>query len=507
MTDIVDMHGHRVAVSVSGAAVPEAVDGGLLLPAGRVSLLHGLGDGLFYRHGQNSWSPCGWRRLSDAPLRIADPKRRLTADDAAWDDPCRHHSSAVAAVQGPDGGTLLLGALGLDTPRLSADQDTMVGWYEKDGAGWYLSYGAEDEVFASYARQLANRLGSRHRRIGNIWCSWYAYYEQIDESLLAQDLRAISKLPIDVVQVDDGWQKAVGDWRPNGKFPSGMRALAEKILGAGLIPGLWLAPFAVLPDSDIALRFPDMLLRDEHGQSVVAGYNWSTGYFALDLSREDARAHVADTVDRVVHEWGFRYLKLDFLNAAMAPGVRTNPMGREEAYREGLLEIRRAAGDDVYLLGSGAVLLPSLGLMDGLRCGPDVAPFWKNSATTDPSDAMARNAVVNTLHRLWQSPLLELDPDVVYFRSRQNLLSEEQMLWLRDLADICDFRAVSDPPGWLSSHELNTMIEYLSRKPKIEKRGRYEFVIDGRRVDFAPAIGANGHREDVQFKRPLVHHD
>ena len=31
----------------------------------RVALLHGLGDALFYRHGQNSWSPCGWRRLSE----------------------------------------------------------------------------------------------------------------------------------------------------------------------------------------------------------------------------------------------------------------------------------------------------------------------------------------------------------------------------------------------------------------------------------------------------------
>ncbi|MGW0487162.1 hypothetical protein, partial [Streptomyces olivaceus] len=30
-------------------------------------------------------------------------ERRVTADDTVWDDPARHHSSAVAALQGEDG--------------------------------------------------------------------------------------------------------------------------------------------------------------------------------------------------------------------------------------------------------------------------------------------------------------------------------------------------------------------------------------------------------------------
>ncbi len=92
------------------------------------------------------------------------------------------------------------------------------------------------------------------------------------------------------------------------------------------------------------------------------------------------------------------------------------------------------AGPEVYLLGSGGLLLPSLGLVDGMRSGPDVAPLWTNYATDDPSDAMAYNAVVNTLHRLWQAPLLQVDPDIVYFRSRLNLLTDTQMAWLQDLA-------------------------------------------------------------------------
>ncbi|NUO97521.1 MAG: alpha-galactosidase [Nonomuraea sp.] len=488
---LVDLAGRDFAVELTGSeplASPMPVTGGLVLPPGRVAILHGLADALFYRHGQNSWSPCGWRRLSEPPLRIADPRRRLTADDTVWDDPARHHSSAVAALQGADGRVLLLGSLGLGTPRLAADRDTLAGWCEEDDAPWFLAYGPEQEVFAHYADRLAERLGSSEQRAGNVWCTWYAYYEGIAEETLSKDLAALTGLPFDVAQIDDGWQLAVGDWEPNHKFPSGMRALAERIDAAGMRPGLWLAPFIVLPTSETAREHPEFLLRDADGRPVVAGHNWGTSYWALDLTHPGVQEHLTRLIHRVVHEWGFTYLKLDFVNAGAVPGVRHSGAHRERAYRDAFALIRRVAGPEVYLLGSGAPLLPSLGLADGLRSGPDVAPLWTNYASDDPSDAMAYNAVVNTLHRLWQSRLLQVDPDIVYFRSRLNLLTETQMGWLRDLASICDFKAVSDPPSWLRPDELERLTNYLTERPDVIRTGRYAFVIGGRDVDFAAAL-------------------
>ncbi|MEV0830982.1 glycoside hydrolase family 36 protein [Nonomuraea rubra] len=485
---LVDLAGREFAIELTGSEPPTPVTGGLVLPSGRVAILHGLGDALFYRHGQNSWSPCGWRRLSEPPLRIANPKRRLTADDTIWDDPARHHSSAVAALQGDDGQVLLLGSLGLGTPRLSAGRDTLAGWYEEDGAPWFLAYGSEQEVFDRYTDQLAARLGRSDRQAGNVWCTWYAYYEDVSEQVLNKDLASLAGLPYDVAQIDDGWELAVGDWEPNHKFPSGMRALTERINAAGMRAGLWLAPFIVLPTSRTAREHPEFLLRDAAGQPVVAGYNWGTSYWALDLTHPGVQEHLTQLIHRVVHEWGFTYLKLDFVNAGAVPGVRHSGGHREQAYRDAFALIRRVAGPEVYLLGSGALLLPSLGLADGLRSGPDVAPLWTNYATDDPSDAMAYNAVVNTLHRLWQSRLLQVDPDIVYFRSRLNLLTETQMGWLRDLATICGFKAVSDPPSWLSADELEHMAAYLAEQPEIVRTGRYSFAIDGRTVDFTGAL-------------------
>ncbi|MFF5076445.1 glycoside hydrolase family 36 protein [Actinoplanes sp. NPDC000266] len=480
MAQLVQLGGRTFALAGSSDETPRSVPGGVLLPPGRVAILHGLGDASFYRHGQNSWSPTGWRPLSSPPLRIPSATRMVTADDPAFDDPARHHGSAVAALQGSDGRTLLLGALGLETPRLTADQDTLAGWYAGSGDDWFLAYGDEATVFTAYTDQLAARYGGARRRAGNVWCSWYAYYENITETRLTKDLADLAGLPYDVVQIDDGWEVAVGDWRPNAKFPSGMKALADRITDAGFTPGLWLAPFISPPDSPFLLRGPD-------GRPVIAGYNWGGPYYALDMARSDARDHVAALINTVVHEWGFRYLKIDFINAAAAGGP-----GREHVYREALELIRSVAGDDVYLLGSGALFLPSLGLLDGLRSGPDVAPMWDNYASADPSDATARNAVVNSIHRLWWSPLVEVDPDVVYFRGKLNLLTPQQTQWLRDLADICGFRAVSDPPSWLTTDELSTLRDYLSARPAIRQLSRYRYLIDGRETDFTAAVAGGG---------------
>ncbi|GAA0908959.1 glycoside hydrolase family 36 protein [Virgisporangium aurantiacum] len=480
MAQLVELGGRTFAAQLSGE--PRSTPGGLVLPPGRVAILHNLGDASFYRHGQNSWSPCGWRRLSEPPLRIPNPTRMVTADDPEFDDAHRHHSSAVAALQGDHGGTLLLGALGLDTPRLTADRDTLTGWYKAAGADWFLAYGDEREVFAAYTDELARRSAPTGRRVGNVWCSWYAYYETVTETQLAKDITDLTGLPYDVVQVDDGWEERVGDWEPNAKFPSGMRALAGRITDAGFTAGLWLAPFIALPTSRVVAERPELLLRKD-GEPVVAGYNWGGPYFALDLTRDDARDHVRELIDKVVHEWGFTYLKLDFINAAAKNG--------EQPYRDGLRLIRDTAGDDVYLLGSGAILLPSLGLLDGMRSGPDVAPMWDNYATDDPSDATARNAVVNSVHRLWQSPLVQVDPDVIYFRSRLNLLTAQQLGWLRDLADVCGFRAISDPPAWLTPAELEDLRAYLDASPTIHRVDRYRFTIDGREVDFGPAVAGD----------------
>lgn len=481
------LSGH-VTERPSWARPTNAVDE-TFLSAPRVSLLHGFTTGDVYRNGQNSWSPTGWRRIDEAPLRVDNPVRRQTADDSGWDDQVRHHSSWMMVLT--DGSrSLLLGCLEGDTPRLHADQDVLAAWTETNRpATWVLITGGDEgDVMARYRELLADRYGVLAQNPGKVWSSWYSFYEGISRADLDRIVPQLPSFGIDTVQLDDGWEKLVGDWQPNEKFAGGMRDTASFITGHGMRPGIWIAPFIALPSAEIVQRNPQMILRSPDGSPVVAGSNWGTGYYTFDFTRGDARDFLAETVSRAVHDWGFTYLKLDFINAGAVEGVRSEDIDREAAYRSAMQTIRDAAGAETYILGSGAPIFPSLGLVNAVRTGPDVAPLWDNYASDDPSDAMARNAVFNGVNRLWMRDLVGLDPDVVYFRRQRNLLNAEQMRWLQDSAILSDFLAVSDPPEWLDDEEREAMREFFTSEVETERIDRYRFRIGSRVVDFEPAI-------------------
>jgi alpha-galactosidase len=488
-------HLSRSITERPGWARPTEAVEEIFLSAPRVSLLHGFETGEVYRNGQNSWSPTGWRRLDESPLRVDNPVRRQTADDTRWDDQLRHHSSWMMVVT--DGTrTLLLGCLEGDTPRLHADLDLLAAWTETNRpATWVLiTAGSEDDALARYRDLLTDRYGALTQNPGMVWSSWYSFYEGISRGDLDRIVPELPAFGIDTVQLDDGWEKLVGDWHPNDKFSAGMRDTASFITGHGMRPGLWIAPFIALPSADIVQRNPQMVLRSADGSPVLAGSNWGTSYYTFDFTRADARDFLAETIGRAVHDWGFSYLKLDFINAGTVAGVRSEDVDREAAYRSAMELVRETAGADTYILGSGAPIFPSLGLVNAVRTGPDVAPMWDNYASDDRSDAMARNAVFNGVNRLWMRDLVGLDPDVVYFRRQRNLLNAEQMQWLQDCAILSDFRAVSDPPEWLDDQERAAMRDFFSAEVETERIDRYRYRIGSRLVDFEPAItGEAGH--------------
>lgn len=474
-------------------AGPDTPAGTIFVQCSRVSLLHGMAGGDVYRHGQNSWSPTGWTALAAPPLRVADPVRRQTADDSRWDDVVRHHSSWMMAVS-CSGQTLLLGAIEGATPRTHADADVLAGWTETgEPALWVLLRGQEREVFERYRELLRQRHGSRRSHPGTVWSSWYSLYETVSRAELDSIVPRLPELGFTTVQIDDGWERRVGDWVANHKFATGMADAAASVKDHGMRPGLWIAPFITLPGTPVAERYPQMLLRDDDGGLVRAGSNWGGHYHTFDFTRADAQDHLAETITRLVHEWGFEYLKLDFINAGAVPGRRQQDVDREAAYRTAIQIVRGAAGEDTYLLGSGAPVMPSLGVLDAVRTGPDVAPMWDNYATDDMSDATARNALRNAVERLWLRGLIGLDPDAVYFRRRRNLLSEEQMGWLRDAATLSDYKAVSDPPDWIEDEDLPALRAFLGDSPATQVLSRYRYLIGDREVDFAPAVhGAAG---------------
>jgi alpha-galactosidase len=406
------------------------------------------------------------------------------------------NGSWLGAVEFVDGNILLLGALGLDS-HVQLRDGTLQGWYE-NGPGestaqqWFVGFGAEIDVFHTYAQLLGQKFGlSQTKTAQRVWCSWYSLYTAIDENILHTIFDGLGDLPFDVLQVDDGWQTCIGDWQGNTKFPSGMKDLAEKIKTTGRKAGLWLAPLLVVPSSTIYREHPDWLLRDAQGKLVSAGFNWGENLFALDTTHPQALNWLAILMKQV-RAWGYDYIKLDFLYAGALPGKRHIEMPREAAYRHGLCVIREALGQDAYFLTCGAPIIPSLGLCDGMRIGPDVGAEWESYRDavllSNPATPGAKNAIRTTINRLWLAPLVQTDPDVAFFRTKETRLTPEQNIMLQHLAQVSNFKATSDLPQWLASSERETLQNFLASQPVIQRTGRYIFQVGERQVNFGPAM-------------------
>ena len=272
----------------------------------------------------------------------------------------------LGAVELEDGSVLLLGALGLDA-HVSLGQNQLSGRCEAEAVEWFIAHGQEQVVFAEYVNELGIRFGEIKKDVApRIWCSWYSLYTMIDEAILYETFDKLGDLPFDVLQVDDGWQMDIGDWEVNAKFPSGMKALADKIKSTGRRAGLWLAPLIATKSSKLFREHPDWFLRDETGRFVSAGFNWGQPLVALDTTHPDVISWLVALMKQV-RAWGFDYLKLDFLYGGALKGKRFKDMPREAAYRECLQTLREAMGADAFFLTCGTPILPALGLCDAMR--------------------------------------------------------------------------------------------------------------------------------------------
>ncbi len=147
--------------------------------------------------------------------------------------------------------------------------------------------------------------------------------------------------------------------------------------------------------------------------------------------------------------------------------------------------VRRAAGED-FVLACGAPLLPSVGLVDGMRIGEDTAPYWR----TRPSGFQGPNAyfaLKNALMRQFMHRAFWLnDPDCLLLRGRETELAEsERELYALAAGALDNMVLVSDKRSLLGAEEKGLLRRTLAlrggRSRVTGLMGEEAFVIESRR--------------------------
>ncbi len=485
-----------LTVRNEGAAPVQLVRGTPIAAAGAGSCVIGSGADRWsvLRQGYQSWTGTRSFRASEVDRDPLTPLLRIGLVDVARPSPARQghfRSDFFSAVKNlRSGETLLLGFLqgqevfgdvevsvdGGRCTRLAASVEWQPTILEPGGEVtapplWVSAGEDEHRLLNEYAAAAGACMRARvpdRNPVG--WCSWYYYFTRITEEIIVENVRALAKLrprfPCDYVQVDDGYQAAIGDWlQANEKFPRGMKWMAQQIRDAGFEAGIWTAPFIAHSRSRLLADHPEWFVKNDRGRPRFALWNPLWGVrgvcYALDTTHPEALDWLRQTFRTIAGEWGYDILKLDFLYAAALPGQRHDPHAtRAAALRRGLEAVRDGAGERAFLLGCGCPLSPAVGVVDAMRIGPDVAPFWSNAlsrrAQRDLHGLATKNAIRNVLtraflHRRWWLN----DPDCLMIRDRNTRLTPAEVSSLATVIGATDGMVVlSDRVEKLSDERL-----------------------------------------------------
>lgn len=273
------------------------------------------------------------------------------------------------------------------------------------------------------------------------WCSWYCFGQDLAQGRLQAQLGWLAenheRVPLNLFQIDDGYQRQIGDWQlDERRFPESLEKVLGGAKGHDLQAGIWLAPLIAHPGSDLAKRHPDWLLRDHRGRAVNAGYGWGRFFHPLDGTHPAVKGAIGEWTKRLINEWGFDYLKLDFLYAGALAGARHDDRKTGAMVLHDVLsDIRETAGEEVFIVGCGCPIGSGLGIVDSMRISPDVSEHWRGRYKgisflfgTDPGFPSAWNAIRNSFYRAHQHGIWWLnDPDCLVLRQAGSTLTENEV--------------------------------------------------------------------------------
>ncbi|MFW5768707.1 MAG: hypothetical protein ACOCYA_01505, partial [Spirochaetota bacterium] len=187
-----------------------------------------------------------------------------------------------------------------------------------------------------------------------------------------------------------------GEWLDENRehFPDGLQAVLDMLIRRGFKPGLWIAPFWISESArDVLRENQDNILRMKDGSPApyprknpytLSRKTWPLefkekdswdGYLRLDGSHPRTLQFL-ERVFRELRRKGIRYYMIDFLDAGWHRLPYEVHHDRKmvrgpEVYRNALEQVRKAAGDDTFLLASTGPSFWNVGIINSLRTSTD----------------------------------------------------------------------------------------------------------------------------------------
>jgi alpha-galactosidase len=307
------------------------------------------------------------------------------------------------------------------------------------------------------------------------YTSWYLHYNKISEEILHKNLKNAPATNWKIFQIDDGYQTQIGDWLSfQENFPQGIQTIAQKVLQAGLLPGIWCAPFVASKNSLLFKNNKDWFLKKNNTEEYIVCGNqplWGGEFYALNTENEHVLNYVEEILKTMFINYGFKFLKADFLYAPSLQGFN----GNSRAFMSAKAHLWLHSVCEKYgaiFLSCGAVLSSSYGRCHFARIGPDVGESWFNEefARAPSREKVSTHATIqNTILRaVLDRVAFQNDPDVYMLRKENCSLTLPQKEFLLKINAL--YGSLIFCSDNVSSYELTEQNLLQELKAYIQKR-------------------------------------
>ncbi len=204
--------------------------------------------------------------------------------------------------------------------------------------------------------------------------SWPVFGHDVTQSDIESEIAALKDTPVDTYIIDAGWESPEDPFAVNKERFHDLPDVVKGMKAQGVKLGLWFAPFQLQPAAAASVS-PEWLIQNEHGEPLRVPFpfkNEKNNPFALDISQPQVQEYIIARMQEYV-AMGFEVFKLDFLSSALVGEMKHHEQTKVGYYRDFMKNLRRSLDDvaggpgKIELIGSGAPMLESLGLFNGLR--------------------------------------------------------------------------------------------------------------------------------------------
>jgi alpha-galactosidase len=182
---------------------------------------------------------------------------------------------------------------------------------------------------------------------------------------------------VNFIEIDEGYECALGDWDANEFVPSGMDGIAKKIKKENLTPGIWVSPFMVSERAQVFQDHPDWFVK-KNGKPFPF-WEWSMvppheTVYVPDPTKPKVKAWIKEVYRKFVRS-GYRFFKNDFVDG---PGLTNVEFANKKIarglkiWRQGFGIIREAVGKGCHIQPCSGPTIAGVGIIDSARIEVDI---------------------------------------------------------------------------------------------------------------------------------------